>query len=165
MNIPANEMPSNMDYQLIAIAVCGVTSIGELASFEKTGWRRVPNARHPSIRSDHPVWLEKGGLALVERPKYLTERAREFEQAKADAQLIAAGGQLHNAAVSVGKTFRGGGEAFFVGRCTHPQSTQRKLDPKAPKKAEKRKQDVREFATLHTWRFKNWVGNKWAGRK
>jgi hypothetical protein len=162
MIIPADEIPASMDYQLVTVAVYGDWTMGQLSDFEKNGWRRVPNERHPSIRSDDPVWLEKGGLALVERPKYLTVRAQKFERAKADAQLLAAIGGFHETAEAVGRAMRGPVEAI-VNRHTHPRSTQRELDPRAPKKAAKRKRNLREFATLHTWRFRNWLGNKWAG--
>jgi hypothetical protein len=160
MIIPANEVPADMDYQLIAVSVCGDRTMSQLATYEKTGWRRVPNTRHPYIRSDDKVWLEQGGLAFVERPKYLTERAKEFEKAKADAQLIAVIGNMTAANREPFPEWDGP-----VRQSTLVRSTQRPLDPKAPKKAAKRKQNICEFATLHTWRFRNWLGNKWAGRK
>ncbi len=54
----------------------------------------------------------------------------------------------------------------MVNRFSHPKSTARVLDPKAPAIVAKgKRKNIREFATLHTWRFKNWIGNKIAGRK
>lgn len=133
MNIPPQEIPKDIDYQLVAVSVMGDTSYSQLDEFEKTGWRRVPVSRHPKIRSANAQWVEQGGLALVERPKYLTERAKVWEQNKADAQLLAV-----PAAVVVSHSFR-------------------EVNMKA---TTKRKRTVKEFFVFHFWRLRVWTRNK-----
>ncbi|MCA6108113.1 hypothetical protein [Bradyrhizobium cenepequi] len=155
--ITLDSVPDGMDYQLVTTALLGDASFSEVAKFEKSGWRRVPRERHPESVSDNSVWLEYGGQALMERPQYLTQRAREHERAKADAQIIDAIGGLHDAAALVAGAI-GAQSGVMV-------KTLREIDPKAPKKAAKRKQNAREFMTLHSWRCKNWARNLFAGRE
>lgn len=132
MNIAPQEIPAGIDYQLVAVSVAGDTSFSQIAKFEENGWRRVPIARHPKIRSANPEWIEQGGLALVERPKYLTDRAKVFEQDKADAQILAAA----PAAIS---------------------ANGRPLNTKA---TVKRRKTVKEFFVLHFWRLRVWTRGK-----
>jgi hypothetical protein len=106
--------------------------------------------------------LEKGGLALVEGPKYLIQRRRSWKKAKADPQLIAAIGGLHRRGLRVLAERCAEGRAMVL-TSSHLRSTLRELDPKVAKKMAKRRQSVRELTTLHTWRFRNWLRNKWVG--
>lgn len=146
MNINPSEIPDGIDYQLVTTAIAGDTRFSELDKFEKTGWRRVPVSRHPKIRSSDPKWLEQGGLALVERPKYLTQRAQEFERAKADAQVIAALG-------GIAKAMGDDGEMVAI------RVNGRPLNPDAPKIAAKRRKNVKEFFVFHAWRLRVWLRN------
>lgn len=145
MNIQPKEIPDGIDYQLVTVAVRGDRTLSQLAEFEKTGWRRVPNKRHPSIRSANSEWLEQGGLALVERPKYLTEKAREFESAKADAQIIAALGGIAKAVDP------------FSGKLVAIRVNGRPLNPNAPKIAARRRRSFKEFFVFHGWRLRSWL--------
>lgn len=135
MNIPPQEIPKDIDYQLVTVAVMGDKTFSQLAEFEKTGWRRVPVNRHPTIRSANAQWVEQGGLALVERPKYLTDRAKVWEQNKADAQLLEATASL-----------------AYVARVNG-----RPINTKA---TAKRKRTIKEFFVFHVWRLRVWVRNK-----
>jgi len=144
VNINPQEIPTGIDYQLVTVSVRGDQSFSELSKFEGTGWRRVPRSRHPSIRSSNDEWLEQGGLALVERPKYLTDQARKFEQAKADAQI------LNIVSFSNVEVMRVNG---------------RPLNPNAQKIAAKRRRSFKEFFVFHFWRFRVWASDKFGWRK
>lgn len=132
MNIPPQEIPKGIDYQLVTVAVLGDTSYSQLAEFEKNGWRRVPVSRHPKIKSADPKWLEQGGLALVERPQYLTGRAKVWEQDNADALLAGMGATVN-------------------------PLTGRKVNTKA---SAERKRTIKESAVHISWRVKVAVRNK-----
>lgn len=137
MNIPPQEIPDGVDYQLVTIAVMGDRSLGQLAEFEKTGWRRVPVGRHPAIESVDSKWIENGGLALVERPKYLTERAKVWETNKADAQICSVISNMG-----------------LVGRVnSRPINTKATI---------KRKRTFKEFFVFHGWRFRIWCRDRYA---
>lgn len=88
MDIHPSEIPEGFDYQLIVTAVYGDSSFNQIGEMEKTGWRKVPRGRHPNLTTISGRWIENGGLVLMERPKFLTDRAKTWEQDKADAQLI-----------------------------------------------------------------------------
>lgn len=133
MNIPPQEIPTGIDYQMVVVSVMGDKSFSQLAEFEKNGWRRVPVDRHRKIRSVDPKWIEQGGLALVERPQYLTECAKVWEQSKADAQLLSV-----PVAVIASPSFR-------------------KVNLKA---TTQRKRTIKEFFVLHFWRLRVWARDK-----
>lgn len=90
MNIDPAEIPKGSDYQWAALSVCGDENLGDVKRLEKTGWRKVPKSRHPKLKSPDPKWVVNGGLVLMERPEFLTERAQQWERDKADAQLVSA---------------------------------------------------------------------------
>jgi hypothetical protein len=138
MNIPPQDIPKGIDYQLVTVSVMGDKTLGQIAKFEENGWRRVPVERHPSIRSTDAKWLEQGGLALVERPEFLTDRAKVFEQNKADAQLLSV--VEFTATTEIPPSVNG--------RCINLQATA------------KRERTIKEFFVLHFWQMRVWFRNK-----
>lgn len=130
ISIDPSEIPDGSDYQLVTKSVMGDSSFSQVAEMEKTGWRRVPLERHPKVRSSDRKWIEDCSSVLMERPKYLTERARVWEKDKADAQLI-------NTGVCV--------------------LTTRPINLNA---TGKRKITIREFFTKHIWIIRVWWRNK-----
>lgn len=155
MNIAPQDIPKGIDYQLVTVSVMGDTSYSQLAEFEKNGWRRVPVARHPNIRSTDPKWMEQGGLALVERPQLLTERAKVYEQNKADAQLLSVAAFNSRSALDhdlseILQVPLGDIPATVNGRPINMQATVQ------------RKRTLKEFFVLHLWRLRVWVRDKFA---
>lgn len=142
MNISPQEIPKDSDYQLVRASVHGDMAMGEVSEMEKNGWRKVPRSRHPNLKSIDVDWLEDGGLVLMERPKYLTDRAKVWEQQKADAQIVAAQQEMAGHDVEV---------TFW-----------RPVDPNA---TAERTRTIKEHFVLNAWRAKTWVRDKIAGRR
>lgn len=169
--IDPSDVPSGMDYCLATWSLLGDRACSNVEVMENGGWRKVPRSRHPNLKSEHDVWIIYGGQILLERPKYLTERTRQFEQAKADAQLIAAVGGLRDAAAHAGAVFGerrtearihdpDNGSSVFVSR-----TNARPLNPDAPAiVARGRRRNLREIAILNGWRFWCWLRDGLAGR-
>lgn len=93
--IPDVAAPKGSSYQWVVISVLGDTSFAQVEEMEATGWRKVPRSRHPAVavHSKDPDWLVCGGQILMERPQYLTDRARQWEHAKAMTLASARPGQ------------------------------------------------------------------------
>lgn len=169
-NLDVTKQPYGMDYQLCTYSVLGDRSCSNVEVMEAGGWRKVPASRHPEIRSDDDIWLIFGGQILMERPQYLTQRSREFEQARADAALINAIGSFIDAGDRL--TVKGGGkeakpEPGFVNSVHHvrERSTQRIPNPNAPAiVARGRRKNALEFAIYHGWRGYVWLREKIMGR-
>lgn len=81
-------------------------------------------------------------MILMERPQYLTDRARLWEQNKADAQVLS--------------VFQAGAKSAPL--CVNG----RPLNMKA---TTKRKTNPKEFVVKHGWRAKVAIRDWWAGRK
>lgn len=81
--IPREEIPDGWSYQWIAETVLNEPQTAALMDFQQKQWTPVPQDRHPT----RPV--RQGGLMLVERPKALTEEARQEEMQQAKDQLKA----------------------------------------------------------------------------
>lgn len=143
MQISPSGIPEGMDYQLITSRVAGDSSFNQFEEMKKTGWRKVPRSRHPTLRTIDPEWIEYGGQLLVERPKLLTERAKTWEQQKADAQVADAVNMLAAA-----------GDDAMVLR-VNGREVNRKATPK-------RKTTIREFFTNHIWSARHWFRTKFS---
>jgi predicted amino acid racemase len=142
-SIAPTEIPQGIDYQIVTKAVLGDERFGQVPEMEKNGWRRVPRSRHPNLKTVDPKWIEAGGLVLMERPLLLTQRAKEWEQAKADAQIVKAVQALETDYDTV-RVLRSNG---------------REVNAKA---TGKRKTTIREFATKHIWSGRHWLRTKFS---
>ncbi len=129
LSIDPKEIPDGMDYQWVVVAVNSDAMMGQLRDFTDNGWRAVPPERHPKLnRHARKHGIEYGGLLLVERPKFLTERAKAWEQDKADAQVLA---YAHNAI----------------------RVNDRPINPKA---TGKRRTSIKEFFVYRIWIIRVW---------
>lgn len=81
--IPKEEIPSGWSYQWIAETVLNEPQTAQMLDFQQKSWTMVPQDRHPT----RPV--RQGGLVLVERPKVLTDEARQEEMQEAKDQIKA----------------------------------------------------------------------------
>ena len=87
--------PPGWEYNLKAVSVVGMENRHHLLSMKRTGWTPVPASRHPQVMPagyDGPIEIK--GLMLMEKPKILTDRARELEQREAMDQIRNAEAQL-----------------------------------------------------------------------
>lgn len=102
-SIDPKEIPPELDYQWVTLAVMGDEKAGDYERMKAMGWRPVPAERHwnldstrglgEAIEIDHTVGWRVGACLLVERDKVLTERARKEERGKADRQFAAVTGK------------------------------------------------------------------------
>ena len=141
MDIDPSEIPKGSDYQWVTKAVCGDESLGLVSNMEKTGWRLVPRTRHPKLQSTDPKWVEFGGLVLMERPQFLTERSKIWESQKADAQIVSACEAMNEI-----------GNAYLT--------FSRPININA---TAKRKTTVKEFLVRQWWVLRVWWRNKFIG--
>lgn len=90
-DIPANVIPEGWEYQWNVQSVTGEPATDSMIAMAENGWRPVPAGRHPGMFMPRgtPVNAEilRGGLRLEERPKVLSDEAREEERMKAQRQV------------------------------------------------------------------------------
>jgi hypothetical protein len=82
-------IPKGWDYQWNTYTVHGQIAVDEQVNMHANGWRAVPASRHPGLYV--PVGEQgaiiKKGLRLEERPKAMSEEARQEEYAKAYGRM------------------------------------------------------------------------------
>lgn len=92
-DVPESAKEPDWDYQWNAVSVAGDSDIAlhMLQEFEANGWRAVPSSRFPGrfMRTGTPgeAAIVRKGLMLMERPKVLSEEARQEEYRKAVGQM------------------------------------------------------------------------------
>lgn len=85
--VPAGIIPYGWEYQWNVETVTGEPQTSEIIAMQENGWRPVPAGRHrdmfmPKGYPENGLILRKG-LRLDERPKVLSDEARNEELAKA----------------------------------------------------------------------------------
>lgn len=82
-------IPDGWDYQWCPYQVLGKEDPSAWTDVEAGGWSAVPRVRHPDMMPDG--WagsaIDRQGQRLMERPKIITDRAREREYRKARQQV------------------------------------------------------------------------------
>jgi hypothetical protein len=84
--------PAGMDYAWKRANLMGMEDTENLVNSEANGWNPVPAERHPEItgsRHYKNAEIKIGGLVLYERPKEISEEARELDRFAADQQVAA----------------------------------------------------------------------------
>lgn len=90
--IPLEEIPDGLTYEWKRFSVNGQEDPFYIARMREQGWEPVkpelhPNWLPPGYNADHII---KGGQILMERPKELTEEARQEDREKATQQVTVA---------------------------------------------------------------------------
>lgn len=89
--IPPSIIPSGWEYQWNAISVVGNADVLQTQTLQmhENGWRPVPASRHPGrfVPVGSAGAIIRGGLRLEERPKALSQEARN-EELLAARQLV-----------------------------------------------------------------------------
>lgn len=71
-------IPTNTSYEWKRTKCFGQPDSDHQVDLRENGWKPVPAHRHPSMMPDgHTGAIEKNGQMLMERPKYLTQEARQ----------------------------------------------------------------------------------------
>lgn len=89
-DIPADEIPTGMDYGWKIVSVNGKEDREAIIAWTQNGWRPVPAGRHPRFTGENPdsqAKVERGGLVLCERPKELTAQSAAMDKQNA-ADLV-----------------------------------------------------------------------------
>lgn len=97
--INQNTIPEGWNYEWKRKTVLGQPDPAYEVELARKGWEAVPASRHPEMM---PVGkgfdnIERDGMILMERPKELTDEARDVELRKARAQVRSKESQLSNA--------------------------------------------------------------------
>lgn len=80
--------PDGWTYEWKRKEVLGKEDHTYLTSLFRKGWEPVPANRHPSMMPEgNYATIERKGMILMERPKELTDEAREIERRKARQQV------------------------------------------------------------------------------
>lgn len=116
LKVPAHMIPDGMEYQWVTHSVFGQAFTQFRGRFEMRGWEPVPASRHDGVfmPKGHKGEIEVDGLVLMERPKILSDRARDADRKRAYDQVRAKEQQL-----------RGGNLAGVTLDSQHPEAVAR----------------------------------------
>jgi hypothetical protein len=93
------DIPEGWSYEWKRRTVLGAEDPAYQVALARAGWEPVPTSRHPSympMGGDYP-FIERKGMILMERPKEITDDARDSEMRKARAQVRQKEAQLNSA--------------------------------------------------------------------
>jgi hypothetical protein len=87
--IDPSDVPEGWDYEWKAKYVLGQEQATHILALRRAGWEEVPTHRHPSYMpmGTDMAYIERKGMVLMERPKEITEDARNRELRKARQQV------------------------------------------------------------------------------
>jgi len=97
--INPDDVPPGWSYEWKRELLLGAEDPAYQVSLARAGWEPVPTSRHPSYMPEsghHPV-IRRKGMILMERPKEISDEAREREVRKARLQVRAKEEQLNSA--------------------------------------------------------------------
>jgi hypothetical protein len=94
-----NTVPEGWVYEWKRKTVLGQPDPAYEVELARKGWEPVPASRHPEMMPIGKGYdnIERDGMILMERPKELTDEARDVELRKARAQVRSKEQQLTNA--------------------------------------------------------------------
>lgn len=97
--IDPNIIPPGWDYEWKRRTVWNEENASYQVQLQLKGWEPVPVSRHPQYMPDgtRSSVIERKGMVLMERPKEITEAARQAEYRKARMQVRAKEEQLNSA--------------------------------------------------------------------
>lgn len=87
--VPMDEIPPGLSYEWKRVSNVGQEDPFYIAGMREQGWEPVPASRHPTWVPpgyDKPHII-KGGLMLMDRPKELTQEARDENEMLAKKQI------------------------------------------------------------------------------
>lgn len=85
-------IPSGMTYEWKRKSVLGQEDVESQINYEFNGWTAVPPERHPELmgsRATAAQEIVRGGLVLMERPREVTDEARDLDEFAARNQVAA----------------------------------------------------------------------------
>lgn len=87
--IPNHVIPTGWEYQWNTYTVAGQEAVDSQILMAENGWRPVPSERHVGMfmPEGHRGAILRGGMRLEERPKILSDEARQEEYEKATGQV------------------------------------------------------------------------------
>ena len=91
--------PDGWTYEWKRKNVTGEEQNSHITSLSQTGWEFVPTDRHPEtmpLDNKNPI-IERKGMALMQRPKIISDKMNEIEKRKARDQVIVKQQQLNDA--------------------------------------------------------------------
>lgn len=95
--IPQKDIPDGWTYEWKRKSVMGKEDHNYQSALLRMGWEPVPASRHPDrMPIGHDGVIEIDGLILMERPKELTEEARQIELRNARRQVRTKEEQLNS---------------------------------------------------------------------
>lgn len=88
MEIPAHEIPAGWEYQWNTVSIYNEPMTSAQNTMWANGWRPVPSERHPGrfMPLGHKGDIIHAGARLEERPRSLSDEARQEDMAKARMQ-------------------------------------------------------------------------------
>jgi len=81
-------VPNGMTYEWKRESVYGEPDPDNMLDAQENHWKPVDGARHPNLAGGKKGPIKKKGLILCERPKYLTDEAKQEQYDEARAQLM-----------------------------------------------------------------------------
>jgi hypothetical protein len=93
--INPDDVPEGWSYEWKRLTLLGKEDPSYQVNLARTGWEAVPAERHPSYMPEGNFrHIERDGMILMERPKVLTDEARNVESRRARNQVRAKEEQL-----------------------------------------------------------------------
>lgn len=83
-------IPDDMVYEWKRKSIYGQEDVEHLINLDANGWSPVPAERHPELMGRRAVLggeIVRGGMILMERPKELSEEARDLDTFAAKNQV------------------------------------------------------------------------------
>jgi len=104
-DIPLDEIPEGVSYEWKVKTVHGQEDREQMLAWKLNGWVPVPAGRHPGFTgesTDSQAQIERGGQILCERPKEITDMAREMDRERARDQVQSQMDRLNGRAKETG---------------------------------------------------------------
>ena len=89
-DLDISKIPEGMTYEWKRKSIMGMEDIESQVNYEANYWTPVPPERHPELmgtRQTQARDIVRGGLMLMERPKEISQQAREIDQLEARRQV------------------------------------------------------------------------------
>ena len=97
--VPPEYIPDGWSYEWKRKTNVGMEDPAYQVALARMGWEPVPASRHPAMMPDDNKYqvIERKGLILMERPKEITDEARDIELRRARNQIRQKEAQLASA--------------------------------------------------------------------
>ena len=97
--VPPEYIPDGWSYEWKRKTNVGMEDPAYQVQLSRMGWEPVPASRHPAMMPDDNKYqvIERKGMILMERPKEITDEARDIELRRARNQIRQKEAQLASA--------------------------------------------------------------------